>query len=169
MVLTFEIEADLAICKVQRTTDKANGWFNEMIISPCEKGVHDFVEDDPDPTKTYYYRIWTENEFGHSSISDEKIIVMEEVVKFYETNEKTSSNQFGITGILPLMLGVGILLLASGGILLYRSKNQEIDDNIQLIESKPIAKFKIEQVYLCLLYTSPSPRDGLLSRMPSSA
>ena len=24
-------------------------------------------------------------------------------------------------------------------------------------------------LYLCLLYTSPSPRDGLLSRMPSSA
>ena len=23
--------------------------------------------------------------------------------------------------------------------------------------------------YACLLYTSPSPRDGLLSRMPSSA
>ena len=26
-----------------------------------------------------------------------------------------------------------------------------------------------EQYYNCLLYTSPSPRDGLLSRMPSSA
>ena len=25
------------------------------------------------------------------------------------------------------------------------------------------------QFYFCLLYTSPSPRDGLLSRMPSSA
>ena len=25
------------------------------------------------------------------------------------------------------------------------------------------------QIYSCLLYTSPSPRDGLLSRMPSSA
>ena len=25
------------------------------------------------------------------------------------------------------------------------------------------------QVWNCLLYTSPSPRDGLLSRMPSSA
>ena len=24
-------------------------------------------------------------------------------------------------------------------------------------------------IYCCLLYTSPSPRDGLLSRMPSSA
>ena len=27
----------------------------------------------------------------------------------------------------------------------------------------------LEQVSHCLLYTSPSPRDGLLSRMPSSA
>ena len=25
------------------------------------------------------------------------------------------------------------------------------------------------QAFICLLYTSPSPRDGLLSRMPSSA
>ena len=28
---------------------------------------------------------------------------------------------------------------------------------------------KILGICLCLLYTSPSPRDGLLSRMPSSA
>ena len=27
----------------------------------------------------------------------------------------------------------------------------------------------IRQIESCLLYTSPSPRDGLLSRMPSSA
>ena len=26
-----------------------------------------------------------------------------------------------------------------------------------------------KRLYACLLYTSPSPRDGLLSRMPSSA
>ena len=26
-----------------------------------------------------------------------------------------------------------------------------------------------QSFYTCLLYTSPSPRDGLLSRMPSSA
>ena len=30
-------------------------------------------------------------------------------------------------------------------------------------------KYKGEHYYSCLLYTSPSPRDGLLSRMPSSA
>ena len=32
---------------------------------------------------------------------------------------------------------------------------------------------QVEELYMvpdtCLLYTSPSPRDGLLSRMPSSA
>ena len=28
---------------------------------------------------------------------------------------------------------------------------------------------KVAWSYTCLLYTSPSPRDGLLSRMPSSA
>ena len=27
----------------------------------------------------------------------------------------------------------------------------------------------LEDYWTCLLYTSPSPRDGLLSRMPSSA
>ena len=30
-------------------------------------------------------------------------------------------------------------------------------------------KMMCARVYTCLLYTSPSPRDGLLSRMPSSA
>ena len=30
-------------------------------------------------------------------------------------------------------------------------------------------KLKIDKDKACLLYTSPSPRDGLLSRMPSSA
>ena len=29
--------------------------------------------------------------------------------------------------------------------------------------------YSYEQYMDCLLYTSPSPRDGLLSRMPSSA
>ena len=30
-------------------------------------------------------------------------------------------------------------------------------------------RYGIGSAYFCLLYTSPSPRDGLLSRMPSSA
>src|SRR5665647_3989412 len=34
----------------------------------------------------------------------------------------------------------------------------EVDKSVNLVRP-----------YICLLYTSPSPRDGLLSRMPSSA
>ena len=37
-------------------------------------------------------------------------------------------------------------------------------DNVQSAGGHPIAADRG-----CLLYTSPSPRDGLLSRMPSSA
>ena len=32
-----------------------------------------------------------------------------------------------------------------------------------------LKSFDLSQPEICLLYTSPSPRDGLLSRMPSSA
>ena len=39
--------------------------------------------------------------------------------------------------------------------------NSLIDDNLQ--------DFINNTTITCLLYTSPSPRDGLLSRMPSSA
>ena len=32
-----------------------------------------------------------------------------------------------------------------------------------------VKALKVPHLIICLLYTSPSPRDGLLSRMPSSA
>ena len=38
--------------------------------------------------------------------------------------------------------------------------NNEANQTVELVTNAPIP---------CLLYTSPSPRDGLLSRMPSSA
>ena len=39
----------------------------------------------------------------------------------------------------------------------------------QKVDLARISVLALAQQYLCLLYTSPSPRDGLLSRMPSSA
>ena len=36
-------------------------------------------------------------------------------------------------------------------------------------QAKAVGTEMIEDHIACLLYTSPSPRDGLLSRMPSSA
>ena len=40
------------------------------------------------------------------------------------------------------------------------------------LDQPEFVKMLVEECYkckACLLYTSPSPRDGLLSRMPSSA
>ena len=43
------------------------------------------------------------------------------------------------------------------------------EDHQNTIVSTLNAQLKIEDPEACLLYTSPSPRDATLSRMPSSA
>ena len=53
-------------------------------------------------------------------------------------------------------------------------KHKFIGKYIALFTTFPIFKINMKNIYfdtskVCLLYTSPSPRDGLLSRMPSSA
>ena len=45
----------------------------------------------------------------------------------------------------------------------------EPDDHNLLDDDELRPLSGVDQHVLCLLYTSPSPRDGLLSRMPSSA
>ena len=47
-------------------------------------------------------------------------------------------------------------------ILCLGKKDEEVSEEDKIFFLKTLAKS-------CLLYTSPSPRDGLLSRMPSSA
>ena len=42
-------------------------------------------------------------------------------------------------------------------------------DGVLIAMAPTTATFEEDQYENCLLYTSPSPRDGLLSRMPSSA
>ena len=37
------------------------------------------------------------------------------------------------------------------------------------LQDADLRRAQLQRANLCLLYTSPSPRDGLLSRMPSSA
>ena len=51
--------------------------------------------------------------------------------------------------------------------LLYIAQRQN-NNWIPLAAMKYIAKF-LDMPYICLLYTSPSPRDRTRSRMPSSA
>ena len=51
-----------------------------------------------------------------------------------------------------------------GGLPMLNVRTRSIE-----IEGVPIPSNDLSRIYICLLYTSPSPRDGLLSRMPSSA
>ena len=62
------------------------------------------------------------------------------------------------------------------GVRNYQARNMMRDDlklgDLVLFyhsNTKPPHVAGIARVSRCLLYTSPSPRDGLLSRMPSSA
>ena len=51
-----------------------------------------------------------------------------------------------------------------------RLRFQELPDLMVDNELEKLTVTDVGTLYLtCLLYTSPSPRDGLLSRMPSSA
>ena len=65
---------------------------------------------------------------------------------------------------------------------LQKSREQIRDQNMKYVERHPefktlmdefatavIAEKPSDIIKFCLLYTSPSPRDGLVSRMPSSA
>jgi len=48
------------------------------------------------------------------------------------------------------------------------TKEEEFKCSLEQMEAFLISSVR-EELKSCLLYTSPSPRDGLLSRMPSSA
>ena len=50
-----------------------------------------------------------------------------------------------------------------------KTGNLNVNGAKDLTKSKISLEESIAQVYHCLLYTSPSPRDATLSRMPSSA
>ena len=49
----------------------------------------------------------------------------------------------------------------------FTKQNTLVGEYIFFLQADDSAEFFIDNI--CLLYTSPSPRDGLLSRMPSSA
>ena len=55
------------------------------------------------------------------------------------------------------------------GRILYAPAGTPVPDDIGEIVVLDEGATQYDLVTPCLLYTSPSPRDGLLSRMPSSA
>ena len=53
----------------------------------------------------------------------------------------------------------------------FLDENTESEEIVLLMHGEPTWSYLYRKIIpiFCLLYTSPSPRDGLLSRMPSSA
>ena len=103
-----------------------------------------------------------------ASIEPAPTKVTEEVVpeKAAELNEVTAEFMVNnlwimIAGMLVFIMHLGFATLESG---LTRSKNTV---NILFKNTMIVCIGLI--TYGCLLYTSPSPRDATLSRMPSSA
>ena len=67
-------------------------------------------------------------------------------------------------GVASSPSGTSSLALASGGYTTTQVATTE-----EFTAPATFNQIQEGQLYFCLLYTSPSPRDGLLSRMPSSA
>ena len=74
--------------------------------------------------------------------------------------------------------GFDVMTAKGGGLVKMWTRGVPVDDRAreQLLRAaqmpfifKHVAVMPDVHVGICLLYTSPSPRDGLLSRMPSSA
>ena len=82
--------------------------------------------------------------------------------------------KIGIIGTGMLGEAVGLHLLDSGfKVIVFNRTKDKVENLVKhgaiAVETPKDVAEKSDIVITCLLYTSPSPRDGLLSRMPSSA
>ena len=102
-------------------------------------------------------------------------------------NKRYSSKGLIVLGIVSLlmMLGQSTLYAVKSGKAVKGAKNEQATKKLPAISPAVVAKFEKKAkhaivfsaiglalligVIACLLYTSPSPRDATLSRMPSSA
>ena len=81
-----------------------------------------------------------------------------------------------LTIILLIIIGIlAFLLLKKERVLGIKTDENKTEEQVKVIESKDYRKNiydllnYIPEGIICLLYTSPSPRDRQKSRMPSSA
>ena len=75
-----------------------------------------------------------------------------------------------------VVISIAMFGLTLGALKIYRGDEQYYRDNFTLVARRHSIAFAffiviglLAQIYICLLYTSPSPRDRTRSRMPSSA
>ena len=79
-----------------------------------------------------------------------------------------------LTGGQKMIVVIAVVSLGFAGYLVFPAMNITAQEQPEVFVTHSGAVVQttgdvLDPVYTCLLYTSPSPRDGLLSRMPSSA
>ena len=149
------------------------------------------LTSDSPPGTTYTVRVQIRNKFGVSeSLHVPVVTLLEPIKQLAETKVKEDTEERNeailamiIGGLVTLVMLVLVILLISFS---YRRRLLETSaaslnaTSARLLETQPEHKaaemaeyssytLDSKQSSTCLLYTSPSPRDGLLSRMPSSA
>ena len=105
------------------------------------------------------------------------VIAATVIATFFGT--QALGRRLGVSGPLSLLIATGYSICGASAIAAMEStsdaQEEEVAAAIGLVTlAGTIAMFAIPALgatlsLTCLLYTSPSPRDGLLSRMPSSA
>ena len=73
-----------------------------------------------------------------------------------------------VINVLAVLSFVGTAGIIGGGTVVYLRRDA-IAESVKERVAKAATEAIAGALPGCLLYTSPSPRDGLLSRMPSSA
>ena len=118
-------------------------------------------EDQPTNSSKNFNKAFTHNDSVRVSVLSEALPYIQRfankriVIKYGGSAMADNSLQNAVFRDLALLSSVGVqIVVVHGG-------GPEINQWLEKLGIKP--------VFLCLLYTSPSPRDGLLSRMPSSA
>ena len=91
--------------------------------------------------------------------------------------DQTSALLFYLNTLSRILFSISFIIVKNYTDVLYIISNELIHylllvsifgDGFEILPLHQFG-FRIDRLECCLLYTSPSPRDGLLSRMPSSA
>src|SRR5680860_1633727 len=103
-------------------------------------------------------------------MSDIKIKITDREGFIHEIDAPTDMNMNLMEVVRSYELAPEGTIGLCGGMAMCASCQCYVTSNHQLPEKSDDEEAMLaEAFYVCLLYTSPSPRDGLLSRMPSSA
>ena len=107
----------------------------------------------------------TSMELLSGSIKEETQLVMDHLQAILEAADMTFGHVVKSTIFLDDMINFGEINQIYGAFF-----DNETAPARETVAVKTLPKsVRVEISMICLLYTSPSPRDGLLSRMPSSA